>query len=210
MTSTTKEALLRIQEKTRNRRNPASEDIYDISLNDDNLAALDQSPSSSRAVTPNYTAAQGFQEPWELFDETYFDQFINADAWEAPVVEIEDNTKDADIHTVNNSTTVLNGLNFSQSLDVINAGDLPLDLTGVSASSFSVEETSSNSGEALGNFEWAACDPNRTDLTSDGQHPENDQLQPEEQQPENKDTAIGSHGTSDVEESIDTLGTGET
>jgi hypothetical protein len=189
---------------------PASGDIDDISLNDDNLAALGQSSSSSGTVTPNYTAAQGFQEPWELLDETYFNQFINAGAWEVPVVETEDKTKDADIHTVNNSTTVLNGLNFSQSLDVINAGDLPLDSTGVSASSFSVEETSSNSSEALGNFEWAACDPDRTDSTSDSQHPENDQLQPEEQQPENKDTTMGSHSTSDVEESIDTLGTGET
>lgn len=190
---------------------PASRDIYDISLNDDNLAALDQSPSSSGAVTPNYTAAQGFQEPWELLDETYFDQFINADAWEPPVVEMEkDKTKDADTHTVNNSTTALNGLNVSQSLDTINAGHLPLDSTGVSASSFSVEETSSNSGEAPGNFEWAACNPDRTNSTSDGQHPENDQHQPEEQQPENKDTTIGSHGTSDAEGSIGTLGTGET
>jgi hypothetical protein len=59
---------------------PASRDIDDISLNDDNLAALSQSLSSSGAVTPNYIAAQGFLEPWELLDKTYFDQFIYADA----------------------------------------------------------------------------------------------------------------------------------
>ena len=81
---------------------------------------------------------------------------------------------------------------------------MPLDSRGVSASSFSVEETSNNSGEAPGNFERAACDLDKTDSTS-----ENGQHQPEEQQPENNGATTGSHSTSETEGSIGTIETGE-
>jgi hypothetical protein len=116
----------------------------------------------------------------------------------------KDETKDVETQTVENSATVFDALNVSHSLDTINAGHVPLDSRGVSTSSFSVEETLNNSGEAPSNFERAACNLNKTDSTS-----ENGQHQPKEQQPVNNGATTGSHSTSKTEGSIGTIDTGK-
>jgi hypothetical protein len=203
MASTSK-TLSRIPKKVRNPKNPAiysSEDIYAIN-DDDDWPALGQSPNDSIAVIPNYTADQGFPEQWES-DPNFFDEFIDKDAWEDPVVEMEnDNSKEAEAPTVDKSAIVLNGLNASYCLDSINAGHMPPDSTGDSASPFLAENTLCNSGEVPGSIGRGACNPDRTGLTfGHGQH------KAEEQQLEKTFATTGSHDTSKTNSSI---GTGET
>jgi hypothetical protein len=182
----------------------SSVDIYDIDLDYDNLVILDHDSNDSGAVMPNCTADHDCRESLE-FDLDYFDtliddsdgvdKFIDKCVWKSPVLETEkDKTKDSETQTDDNTAIVLNG-------DTAIAGLVPPETAEVPTSSSSTKETSS---EVFDKIDWDAFHADETDWT-----PINGQRHPEEQQPEINSATMGSHGTSEAEGSICTLGTGE-
>jgi hypothetical protein len=205
MASTKCKTLSRITKKIQDPKDCVSGvDIYDIDLDYDNFVVLDHDSNDSGAVTPNWTADHDRRGSLE-FDLDYFDMLINDSdgvdkfidecARKYPVLETEkDETKDAETQTVDSTAIVLNG-------DTAIAGLGPPETAEIPTSSSSTKETSS---EVFDNINWDAFHADKTDWT-----PINGQRHSEEQQPQINSASTGSHGTSEVEGSICTLGTGE-